>query len=264
MTPIVKQIRSFRQISYLNTPSDLVIGHTTNKARINDSRVLHAKAYMKRGYVQKADINDHGHINEENDPYYAHSAYFAASERNGTRRVIATARQIHDNGKDGHESFPTIKELELYPDMKEAIMALDANKCVEISGLAKVSGASSSAVMALYRSMWHHSLRRKHHVWLMACDLKAFERLKYLFGDALVRIGDDSYYMGSHVVPAMLEVHRSVDALMQESRTLNPLKRRMKRELVRFFMTGLSIKFKHITKAAVPSREIIKAMEERI
>ncbi len=263
MASFINHFRSFRQIAYINARHSFRGGHTTNAHRVGEARSLHANVYIKRGYINFVDLDGFGRMHPESDPYQQHSHYFTVNDHSKSNKpVVATARQIHVNAGQQHNSFPTIKEMELYPDMRQAILALDPSKCVEISGLAKSQGVSSSAVLLLYRSMWHYSLRRKHHLWLMACDVKAFERLKYLFGDALVRIGDNSVYMGSEVVPAMLEVHRSVDSLMVESNTINPLRRQMKREIVKFFMSGLAVKFQQINrKSTVPSREIIKSMK---
>lgn len=263
MATLIHRVRSLRQIAYINANHSFHSGHTINNQRINDAKSLHASVYLKKGYIKHLDLDENGRLHKEADSYQEHSHYFTVNDHsNSSKPVVATARQIHRKEGLNHDSFPTIKNMELYPDMKQAILALDPSKCVEISGLAKIKGVSSSAVLMLYRSMWHYSLRRKHHLWLMACDVNAFERLQYLFGDALVRIGDNSFYMGSEVVPAMLEVHRSVDSLMAESKSLNPFKRRMKRELVKFFMAGLSLKFKQISKKEiVVSREIIKSLE---
>jgi len=97
---------------------------------------------------------------------------------------------------------------------------------VEISGLANPVGQFFGCTNAL---SLHVALLTEAEAssMVMACDVKAFERLSYLFGDALVRIGDNADYMGSEVVPAMLEVSRSVDALMAESKPSIP-ERRMK------------------------------------
>ena len=263
MAGILNNIRSYRQVGYLNTPTNFAVGRTTLKSRIHEARSLHANVYLKRGYILESDLDTKRHINVLKDPYYKHSSYFVVSEYGNENRVVATARQIRATEEQGHNSFPIIKEIELYPEMKATILALDPKKCVEISGLAKKSGESSSAVMALYRSMWHHSLRNRHHLWLIACDVKVFERLKYLFGDAFVRIGDNAFYMGSEIVPAMLEVNKSVDTLMEDSKTINPMKRRMKRELMKFFMSGLPVKLHQLSKKSiVPSRELAKIMEE--
>lgn len=263
MASFIKHFRSFRQIAYINARHSFRSSHTTNNHRVGAARSLHASVYLKRGYINFIDLDGNGRMHSKADPYQDHSHYFTVNDHSDSSKpIVATARQIHVKAGQKHDSFPTIKEMELYPDMRQAILALDPSKCVEISGLAKSQGVSSSAVLMLYRSMWHYSLRRKHHLWLMACDVKAFERLKYLFGDALVRIGDNSVYMGSEVVPAMLEVHRSVDSLMAESKTINPLRRRMKREIVKFFMSGLAVKFQQVSgKSIVPSREIIKSLE---
>ncbi len=263
-TPL-SYLRSYRELARLEKADHFKAGHTPSKVSIAEAKRLHAKIYLHRGYVGQDDVGKDKALHKRADPYQEHSNYFVV--RNHllpNKPIVATARQIHHVPKLSHSSFPTIKELELYPEMKQMILALDPAKCVEISGLAKDHGVASSAPMVLYRALWHHSLRRHHHIWLMACDAKVFKNLKFLFGSALTRIGDNTFYMGSEVVPAMLEVHRSIDPLMQDARSLNPFKRRMKRMLVRFFMSGLSVKFQQLEKnSVIPSREIAKAVDAK-
>jgi hypothetical protein len=74
---------------------------------------------------------------------------------------------------------------------------------------------------------------------LMAIDMKLYKRLKLLFGDALVQIGDESYYMGSTVMPVAVEVQHSLASLIKTSGSLNPYKRQLRRELLSFFLYGL-------------------------
>jgi len=258
-----KSLRIYREVARLNEPVNFKAIHTTHANTIEEAKRLHAKVYLFRNYITEKDLNKNKVLHKKADPYQDHSNYFVVRHHNAkTRTVVATARQIVAT-KHGHSSFPTMKELELYPEMRKAIEAVDPSKCVEISGLAKMHGVSSTATLTLYRTLWHHSLRRGHHIWLVACDAQVYKKLHFLFGKAFVRIGDNAFYMGSEVVPAMLEVHRSIDPLMQDSKSMNPFKRKMKRNLVKFFMQGLSVKYHTLQQnAALPSREIARAVEE--
>lgn len=263
-TPL-SYLRSYQRIAKLESNTHLRASHTKNKHAVDEAKRLHAKMYLHSGYVSADEIGKNKILRKSIDPYQAHANYFIVRNHAQPHKpVVATARQIHHVHKHGHNSFPTIKELELYPEIKKSILALDPAKCVEISGLAKDHDVSSAAAMILYRALWHHSLRRGHHVWLMACDARVFKNLEFLFGDSLIRIGDNTFYMGSEVVPAMFEVHRSIDPLIQDTKSRNPYMRGMKRNLVHFFMQGLSVKFHQLQKrAVVPSREIAKAVNSR-
>ncbi len=263
-SPLV-YLRSYRQIVHLEESKHLKAMHTQNITSIDEAKRLHAKIYLHNGYVTGADIGPDLKLHGQADPYQEHANYFVVRNHQLPKKpVVATARQIYANPEHGHDSFPTIKELELYPEMKRLILAIDPSRCVEISGLAKDHDVTSTAAMTLYRALWHHSLRRRHHVWLMACDARVYRNLEFLFGSALVRIGDNTFYMGSEVVPAMLEVHSSIDPLMQDAKSFNPFKRKMKRSLVKFFMHGLSVKLHEIQKnSVVPSREIAKAVDAK-
>lgn len=264
MSPF-NSLRSYREASRVENDKHFKAGRIDDDGGLGEAKRLHAKIYLHRGYVTNLDIGPDKIMHRQSDPHQDHSDYFAVRNHNHPARpVVATARLITSVPEHGHNSFPTIKELELYPEMKRSILALDPAKCVEISGLAKDHGVASSAPLVLYRALWHHSLRQGHHVWFMACDVRAYKRLEFLFGAAMTRIGPNTFYMGSEVVPAMLEVHRSIDPLMRGTKSLNPFKRRMKRNLVKFFTTGLSVKQREIQSGtSLPSREIAKAAEAK-
>jgi hypothetical protein len=216
----------------------------TKDQHLAQAKKLHASVYLENGYIGREHINNNGLMTKKHDPYQNHSTYFAVLEKHGREeRVIATARQIEPKGRKGHASFPTIEKLELEPNVERAIHALNPADCVEISGLAKQTGYSSYASFLLYRAMWQHSLREKHQLWLMAADVRVFNNLKFLFGDALVQIGEKTHYMGSYVVPAALEVDRSLDVFIRNSRSFNPGLRLLHREYIRFFLEGLPAKY---------------------
>ena len=73
----------------------------------------------------------------------------------------------------------------------------------------------------------------------MSCDVRLYRRLKFLFGDALTQVGKESYYMGSMVVPAALEVEHSLQVVQAGERSHNPLQRQLRRAMVKFFLEGL-------------------------
>lgn len=241
----------------------MVVSQTTNANRILDAQRLHARIYLDRKYIKPNEVSGDGRIAASVDRYRNQSDYFVLVDATDPKgKILATARQIHAVHGQGHRSFPTVKQLKLYPEMNQLIRSIEPDKIVEISALAKEHGVDPRSIMLLYRAMWHHSLRRRHSIWLMACDAGVFSRLKELFGDAFIRIGDNSYYMGSEVVPAMLEVHRSIDDLvLQSRRSLNPFERQLKGSLVSFFMTGLPLKYHQRPGKRPASRIIIESLE---
>ena len=156
-----------------------------------------------------------------------------------SKQIIATSRQIHADSTLGHESFPTLKSIEIYEKPHARIKNIDPARIVEISGLAKRRGETPFAPLLLYRKMWQHSVAADHELWLMACDAQVYRNLKSLFRDALTEIGPESYYMGSLVVPAVISVPKSLDYLTSKSRSLNPIKRHLHKRLSKFFIEGL-------------------------
>jgi hypothetical protein len=210
--------------------------------QLSKAKQLHASVYLANGYIEKSHVNNKGHITLAQDPYQEHSQYFVVAER-GTGEVVATARQIGVSGRKGHLSFPTLKHIEIDEQVRQALGALDPKNCVEISALAKKKGYTSYASFMIYRALWQHSLRSRHQVWLMACDARVYKHLKFLFADALTQVGKETIYMGSTVVPAVLEVDRSLDVVIGRSRSINPALRALHKELIRFFLAGLPAKY---------------------
>lgn len=253
--PNVKSVRrAFRSYAQLLTSpgGDAYAAQPASSAEhVLRAQALHASVYLDRRYISAADIGDDNRMHGEADPHQFHSNYFVVLSVDDDKHVVATARQIFAQRTARHSSFPTMANLKIYPTLKAAIEQVNPSNCVEISGLAKAKGVESRAVLLLYRSMWQYSLRHGHKVWLMACDVNVYNRLKFMFGDALVRIGQDTMYMGSMVVPAMLEVDRSIAPLLNESRTLNLAKRLMKRRLVGFMMSGLPESYRKIKRQPV-------------
>jgi hypothetical protein len=246
----MRAFRSYQQMQAHNGRDGYAAQLASSSDHITRAQTLHAAVYLDRRYIDVTDIGIDSRMHAAADPYQFHSNYFVVT-RVDDGRVVATARQIFARRNGGHTSFPTMAKLEIYPTLRAAIEQVDPACCVEISGLAKEKGVDPHAVLLLYRSMWQFSLVRGHKVWLMGCDVNAYKRLKFIFGDALVRIGRDTIYMGSAVVPAMLEVDRSIAPLLHESRTLNLAKSLMKRRLVAFMMSGLPESYRSVKRRPV-------------
>jgi hypothetical protein len=228
------------------------VGWLKNNKDLRAAQKLHAAVYLERGFIESQHLNKDGRMAVRHDPYQKHADYFAVVEGVGkNQRVIATARQITARPEQGYVSFPTLAKLGIDPSIRQAIESLSPTTCVEISGLAKTKGYSSYATFLLYRSLWQHSLQQKHQVWVMACDAQVYARLKYFFGDALLQIGGKVHYMGSDVVPAILEVDRSLGILQKKTRSLNFARQQLRREMTRFFLDGLPDELKRLGQAPV-------------
>ncbi len=212
-----------------------------NPEHLAAAKRLHASVYLRRGFVQPSDVHG-GQITLRADPHQAHASYFVAMDTH-THTVIATVRQIHARRKHGHYSFPMFASTNLYKRTRRLISTHAPYDCVEISGLAKHQAADSIVPLLLYRAMWHQSIRERHQLWLMACDTRLFDRLQALFGPAIKRAGRVTAYPGGNVVPAILDVQSSVQALRQSLSGRRSLKRAVRRRVVAFFIRGLPVEY---------------------
>jgi hypothetical protein len=227
-----------------NGNPDLDVFVVEKDSHLIEAQRLHASVYLRYKYISASDVLEDGRIDLNQDPYQEHSLYFVVAENTSAgEKVVATARQIFPKPKIGHNSFPLMSKLPIYPEARSQLMKLEPNDYVEISALAKAKGYSSYAVLLLYRAMWHYSIAKNHKAWLMACDSSVYSRLKFLFGPALTEIGDETYYMGSNVIPAMLEIDQSVEFLLRKPKYINVLRRKLHIVMRKFFLTGLDPKF---------------------
>ncbi len=236
--------KSLDYIKLLNDPAKhLNVSIPGSPDAIAEAQRLHAQVYLERGYITPEAVGHDRRMTSQHDTYQHHSVYFTVTDNQSSQpKVIATSRQIHAHPSLGHESFPTLKFVQVYEKSLPAIRDIDPDRIVEISGLAKLRGETPFAPLLLYRKMWQHSLASDHALWLMACDAQVYRNLKSLFQDALTEIGPESYYMGSLVVPAIIDVPKSFDYLNSKSRSLNPIRRQLHRRLSKFFVEGMETK----------------------
>ena len=224
-------------------------GYTCHVVHDEDRRSaakhLHTRVYLDRGYLQSHQVDENGHATIEADPHQTHSQYFIATRlgEDGVEEVVATARQIIATDVKLHESFQTVTDQALYKRAEEAIRSINPQDCVEVSGLAKERSVPTLVTFMLYRKMWQYSIKSNHKLWIMSCDENLFGRLSFLFGDAFTQIGEKSYYKGHNVVPAALEIERSLDIVINSTQSLNPLKRKLKKQLIDFFLEGLPVEY---------------------
>jgi hypothetical protein len=173
---------------------------------LQQAKELHAATYLRKGFVEIGEtINNI--IHETADPHQAHSTYFAVLHHG---KVVATARQILYKGEgEHHDSFPVLQNAIIYERSRRRIENHHPTHIVEISALSKKSGESAIVPLVLYRCMWQYSRTHDHSLWVMACDIRLFERLKLLFGPTLVKIGKRTAYKGGDVIPIALDIAAS-------------------------------------------------------
>ncbi len=208
--------------------------------QLSAAKELHARTYHALGYVTDADLTIDGlRIGPDKDPYQAHAQYFSVQGlRDGTPSTVATVRIIRADPGQGLESFPAYVTQELYPKYRRLLEELDPAACGEISALAREPGMSGKAALMLYRAVWHYSLDRRYELLLVACDTRLYRRCKMIFGASWNRIGPDGDIWNHPVVPVMIDIPNSLEEALKLSR-LNPVKRRIKKKALEFFLRGL-------------------------
>jgi hypothetical protein len=209
-----------------------VLSHPESEGRYKVTRVtrdngedllaakkLHASVYLSKSFILPEEVVD-GIIHEHSDPHQLHAEYFVVKKRN---EVVGVARQITYKGEGyHHESFPILEKSHIYDRSKQKILNYHPREIVEISALVKKGGESSIIPLLLYRALWRHSRHSQHRLWVMACDVRLYERLKVLFGPNLRRIGQRTPYRGGDVIPVALSIAEAVRYVikMKYSRSL--------------------------------------------
>ncbi len=185
-------------------------------ARIDECRRLVTERYLGEGYIGTNDLEpDTGLMNSQVDPYYKHSEYFWATDSFGN--VEATIRLIHHPG--GNNSgwlFPMQREFDIDPVNEQLIQRNIADNqaaVVEISGLAERKGADGFVALDMYRRMWQHSMASGYDVCLISADIRLYNKLKSMFGEAVTGVGDSKMVMGSQTVPAILQPRNCAGAM---------------------------------------------------
>lgn len=174
---------------------------------ISAAKRLHAAVYLSRGFIDHSEVTK-GMIHDLSDPHQHHAQYFAVKRGD---EVVGVARQIIYKGEgEYHESFPIMDKAILHERSRKKILAMHPHEITEISALVKKSGESPIVPLLLYRELWRHSLRSNHRVWVMACDVRLYQRLKILFGPTLTKIGQRTPYHGGDVIPAIINISAAI------------------------------------------------------
>lgn len=197
--------------------------------RLLDAKRLHAGVYLGRDFIKSDDLQG-GIIRTETDPYQEHADYFGVIDRDD-QSVIAVARQIRHIEE---RSLPIFEHVKLQKDYSY----IEKSQIVEISAFAKQRGADSRSLLLLFRGMLTYSISKKHSHWLMLVDKKVYMRLKTLFGPVIRRIGPESFYMGSVVIPAEVDLETAERLLERGYRFSLPPLRGVRRLLHSSFATS--------------------------
>jgi len=207
---------------------------------LSAAQELHARTYRRLGMVPADALTSDGRrIGLAADPHQAHAQYFTVQElRDGAPRTVAAVRVIYARAGSGLDSFPFYERRTLHPQHQRLLEALDPAACGEISALVREPGTSGKASLMLYRAVWHYALSRRYERLLVSCNARLYRRCKIIFGPSWIRVGPRGYSMNAKIVPVMIDVHGSLDQALTLSR-VNPLKRRIKLQALRFFLRGL-------------------------
>lgn len=209
---------------------------------LSAAKELHARTYRRLGVVPAEALTSDGHIAVTADPFQAHAQYFSVQDfRDGEPRTVAAVRVILADQGSGLDSFPFFHEgWTLYPRYRRLLETLDPAACGEISALVREPAASGKAALMLYRAVWHYALSQRYECLLVLCNARLDRRCKIIFGKSWIRVGPPAFDRSMNVreIPVMIDIRGSLDEALTLSR-VNPLKRRIKRKALRFFLRGL-------------------------
>lgn len=192
-------LRKYRPIAFEILQQKYEAKLLESPSDIEAAKKLHAETYLRHGYITQNDVRE-GIMHSTSDPYQFHAHYFGVIDReNG--EVVAVARQIYNKGS---AKLPVFKHILLYKTYSH----IHPSQTVEISAFVKKKGVDSRALLLLFHTMLQHSKLEKHSYWLIACDTYIYSRLKTLFGPVLKKIGPKTFYMGSMVIPAEINIDK--------------------------------------------------------
>lgn len=208
---------------------------------LSAAKELHGRTYLRVGIQPARALTSDGHIGLAADPYQTHAQYFSVQDfQDGGPRTVAAARVIFAERGSGLDSFPFFREgRPLYPRYRRVLEALDPDTCGEISALVREPGTNGKAALMLYRAVWHYALSQNYEYLLVLCKAGLYRRCKMIFGKSWIRVGP-SYDRLPNIreIPVMIDIRGSLDEALKLSR-VHPVRRRVKRKALRFFLRGL-------------------------
>lgn len=233
---VFKTLRSPNKSQYL--PLKL----NKDEELLYEAQKLHAQVYLSRNFIVTEDLNKKGVMHSKADPHQHHAVYFSVIDKD-SYKVVGTSRQIEHNREKDFHSFPLLQKAKIDKKWLEYIENHRPESVIEISGLAKKRNASSIIPLYLYRQMWHHSIEAGHELWLMACDVRLFQRLKVILGEAITQVGKETEYTGGNVIPAIVQPKQALEALIDSTDKSKRLKKYTRLLVLEFFLEGLSNKY---------------------
>lgn len=234
----IDTLQTYRPIPFENLRSRYSVRLLSKGYSLEDAKRLHASVYLKRGFVDQTDVKN-GKLHHRADPYQRHAYYFGVFDENN--EVVALARQIYQN--ESNYTLPIFKYIKLYKEYRH----LHPSQVVEISAFVKSKGTDSRALLLLFHAMMQHSKIQRHRYWLLACDTRVYWRLKSLFGPVIRKVGPETFYMGSNVVPAEIDIDLAPKYLKRGYRMSMPPTRSIRKFLYSSFTEPEERNSKNVT-----------------
>lgn len=199
-----------------------------------EAKKLHGHIYLQRAFIDRKDLDRQGVIHVKADPHQEHSDYFVVVDDKDPNKVLGTARQIR--AVNGHDDLPVLVQARVSKRGRKGVLEVSPEHCIEISGLAKAKGVPTEAMLELYKAMWLHSMDQGHRMWLMACDVRLYKRLRILFGSSISRIGRRTAYKGGDIIPCVLDLSKSSLHLQKNLKNKHPVYGSIRRRVARNFL----------------------------
>ncbi len=165
---------------------------------------LRHRVYTKFGYI----VSDG--LTVEIDEFDSSSVHFIAIADDG--RILGTIRLI----RNSVQGFPVEKYFEL---AAAPFASVERFNVVEVSRLAveSPSGLPKHAIMlGLIKTIFTYCLERGWIYWYLAADSRVLTMLKK-FHFAINSLGDGQEYLGSHTVPAFINIREGFRLLQAEN-----------------------------------------------
>lgn len=171
------------------------------------ARRLHADCYVEAGYVDAAELNALGLIEDDWVPY---SDYFVAVDT-FEESIVGTCRIIRPSVR----GFPCFQHFALRAGADEVFTHLDPMTCSEVSALATPRlGMQNMAISAaLYGAVWRESIRTDRAYMLAVMDDRLLRIMRRWFQFPFEAIGEPQFYMGARTTPVSMYVPRTISHL---------------------------------------------------
>jgi len=140
---------------------------------ILQARRLHAREYVRAGYLAQEVIDADGTACAEADPWVPHSRYFGSFDAMG--RVRATLRLI---GNDVPCLLPTLQLSGIDPAARGRLAGLPLGRLGEISALARDGEAGAEFTRAVFQAIWADAMASQITDWVLNVDMLVLRTLR--------------------------------------------------------------------------------------